>query len=243
MFDKAIIQTDRFMDLSMSSKALYFLLGMEADDEGFVSYKMVMRIHGGNEDDIKVLVAKGFLIMFDSGVVVVTDWHTNNYLNKTRIKPTRYQAEKIQLSLIPIDNTDGFTNDKKYVFNICSTRREENRIEEKRREENIHTEKVKKVDEVPLIIKAFEDIDPKNKTYYGHKGQRSACTFLIKEYGLDSTLEAVDFIKGIYSKEVLPEYFPSINSPYELKEKWTKVQQFVKRLQTQKIKETNSMIW
>lgn len=107
--------------------------------------------------------------------------------------------------------------------------------------ENI--EKPKNTDEVPLIIKAFEEIDPKNKTYYGHKGQRSACTFLIKEYGLDSTIEAIEFLKGIYSREVLPEYFPSINSPYDLKEKWTKVQQFVKRLQTQKIKETNSMIW
>lgn len=78
MFDRAIIDTDRFMDLSMSSKALYFLLGMEADDEGFVSYKKVMRAHGGNEDDIKVLTAKGFLIQFESGVVVITDWHKNN---------------------------------------------------------------------------------------------------------------------------------------------------------------------
>lgn len=99
MFDKAIIDTDRFMDLAISSKALYFLLGMEADDEGFVSYKKVMRIHGGNEDDVKVLIAKRFLIGFQSGVVVITDWNKNNWLDKRRIKPTEYQTEKKMISV------------------------------------------------------------------------------------------------------------------------------------------------
>lgn len=121
MFDRAIIDTDRFMDLGMSSKAMYFLLGMEADDEGFVSYKKVLRIHGGNEDDVKLLIAKGFLIHFPSGVVVVTDWNVNNYLDKNRIRPTEYQAEKSQL---------GLTEDKKYVFNKCLTSIEEKRVEE-----------------------------------------------------------------------------------------------------------------
>lgn len=101
MFDKAIIDTDKFMDLPMSSKALYFLLGMEADDEGFVSYKKVMRVHGGNEDELKILIAKKFLIAFESGVVVITDWNTNNYLDKNRIRETEYQNEKRNLVLTP----------------------------------------------------------------------------------------------------------------------------------------------
>lgn len=122
MFAKAIIDTDRFMDLSISAKAIYFLLGMEADDEGFVSYKKVMRIHGGNEDDVKVLVAKKFLLAFDSGVVVITDWNSNNYLNKNRIKETEYQKEKKQLLL---------TDKGKYEFNNGLTSIEESSIEEK----------------------------------------------------------------------------------------------------------------
>lgn len=126
MFDKAIIDTDKFMDLSMSSKALYFLLGMEADDEGFVSYKKVMRIHGGNEDDIKILVAKKFLIIFDSGVVVITDWNTNNYLDKNRIRNTEHQIEKDLLLL---------TQYRKYELNIGSTSIEEYRGGEYRGEE------------------------------------------------------------------------------------------------------------
>ena len=65
MFDKAIIDTDRFMDLPLSSKALYFLLGIEADDEGFVSTKKILRVHGGSDDDIKILIAKEFVIPFE----------------------------------------------------------------------------------------------------------------------------------------------------------------------------------
>lgn len=124
MFDRAIIDTDRFMDMSMSTKALYFLLGMEADDEGFVSYKKVMRIHGGNDDDIKVLQAKNFIIKFDSGVVVITDWNANNYLDKSRIKATEYQTEKEQLAL---------TDTRRYVFNngLTLVKPEEYRVEEK----------------------------------------------------------------------------------------------------------------
>lgn len=127
MFDRAIIDTDKFMDLPMSTKAIYFLLGMEADDEGFVSYKKVIRIHGGNDDDVKVLTAKGFLIAFNSGVVVITDWNSNNYLNQSRIKPTEYQKERQQLLL---------TEQGKYEFNTCSTSIEESSIEENRIEEN-----------------------------------------------------------------------------------------------------------
>ena len=99
MFDKAIIDNDKFMDLSMASKALYFLLGMEADDEGFVSYKKVMRVYGGNEDDVRVLAAKEFIIMFESGVIVITDWNSNNYLDKKRIKETKKKKKKSMLSL------------------------------------------------------------------------------------------------------------------------------------------------
>jgi len=121
MFDKAIVDTDRFMDLPISCKALYFLLGMEADDEGFVSYKKIIKIHGGSDDDVAVLIGKNFIIKFPSGVVVITDWNKNNYLDANRIKPTEYQPEKKMLEL---------TNDKRYVLNTCLTSIEESRVEE-----------------------------------------------------------------------------------------------------------------
>lgn len=175
MFDKAIIDTDRFMDLPMSAKALYFLLGMEADDEGFVSPKKVIRIHGGNEDDVKILTAKEFVIQFQSGVVVITDWNKNNWLDGRRTKPTEYQREKKQLAL---------TENKEYVLSnrlanaseclaetqengsksMLSKRlasREENSIEESRIEEkHIYGEfenvKLSKIEHSKLVEKLGE---------------------------------------------------------------------------------------
>jgi len=123
MFDKAVIDTDKFLDLPMSSKALYFLLGMEADDEGFVYGKKILRIHGGNDDDIKLLIAKEFIIPFDNGVVVITHWHENNWLDSRRSRATQYQKEKKMLYL---------TRNRHYVLSNSLARIEESRIEEKR---------------------------------------------------------------------------------------------------------------
>jgi hypothetical protein len=75
------------------------------------------------------------------------------------------------------------------------------------------------------IIKKFEDIDPKNKKYYGNKSQRASCDFLLDEYGLDKVFKVIDIIKR---KRGTP-YFPSITSPYELQQKWTKVGEALKR--------------
>ena len=94
MFDLAIINQDSFYDLPMDAKALYFLLGMEADDEGFVNPKKILRLYGGSEDSIKILIAKQYIIPFKSGVVVITDWKRNNYLDKNKIKQTIYLEEK-----------------------------------------------------------------------------------------------------------------------------------------------------
>lgn len=99
MFDRAIIETDSFLNVSMSAKAIYFLLGMEADDEGFVSPNRVIRLYGGELGDIKNLIDVGLIIPFQSGVVVITDWKQNNWLDNRRIKPTQYQEEKKQLEV------------------------------------------------------------------------------------------------------------------------------------------------
>lgn len=99
MFDKSIIETDSFSDLPMTAKAIYFLLGMEADDEGFVSPKRVLKLYGGSDDDIKVLKAKNYIIPFESGVVIITDWKQNNWLDSRRLKPTQYKEEKKLLAL------------------------------------------------------------------------------------------------------------------------------------------------
>jgi DnaD/phage-associated family protein len=97
MFDNEIISQDDFLDLPKEAIALYFLLGMNADDEGFIAPKKILRLYNISEDNLKVLIIKGFVIPFESGVVVITDWKSNNYLDKNKIAPTIYQAEKKQL--------------------------------------------------------------------------------------------------------------------------------------------------
>lgn len=94
MFDKTIIDSDKFLELPITSQALYFHLNMRADDDGFVdNWKSISRIVGAKEDDIKILIAKSFIIPFESGVIVIKHWRINNYLQKDRKKTTRHIEE------------------------------------------------------------------------------------------------------------------------------------------------------
>jgi hypothetical protein len=107
MFAKTIIDSDAFIDMPVSSRLLYYDLGMRADDDGFVnSPKKIMRMIGATDDDIKLLIAKKFIIPFESGVVVIKHWRINNYLRGDRYKGTTYTKEK---SLLQIDDKGAYT--------------------------------------------------------------------------------------------------------------------------------------
>lgn len=100
MFNKAITNDDNFLEMPMSSQVLYFHLSMNADDDGFVNnWKSIMRMTGTKDDDLKVLIAKQYIIPFESGVIVIKHWRLNNYLQKDRIIPTQYQEELKQLQV------------------------------------------------------------------------------------------------------------------------------------------------
>lgn len=95
MFSKRITDTDKFLDMSLSTQALYFHLNMAADDDGFIDRpKTIQRTIGASEDDFKILVAKQFIVPFDSGVVVIKDWYIHNFIRKDTYQPTLYQEEK-----------------------------------------------------------------------------------------------------------------------------------------------------
>jgi hypothetical protein len=95
MFDLGIIDTDLFLEMPQSTQNLYFHLGMRADDDGFVSNpKKIIRIIGANEDDLKILFSKEFIIPFESGIVVIRHWKLNNYIRKDRYVETIYKEEK-----------------------------------------------------------------------------------------------------------------------------------------------------
>src|SRR5699024_10380934 len=90
--------TDLFLDMPMSAQCLYFHLNMSADDDGFIgNAKTIRRMIGASEDDLKLLLAKEFLIPFDNGVVVIKDWKIHNYIQKDRYNETIYKDEKSTL--------------------------------------------------------------------------------------------------------------------------------------------------
>ncbi|WP_099313661.1 DnaD domain-containing protein [Clostridium paraputrificum] len=100
MFAKTIIDSDAFLDMSLSTQALYFHLSMRADDDGFVNNpKKIQRMIGSGDDEMKMLIAKKFIIPFDSGVCVIKHWRIHNYIQKDRYKETVYKEEKSYLLL------------------------------------------------------------------------------------------------------------------------------------------------
>lgn len=100
MFAKQIIDSDAFLDMPLSTQTLYFHLSMRADDDGFINNpKKIQRMIGASEDDLKVLIAKRFIIPFESGIVVIKHWRIHNYIQKDRYKPTAYTEERAQLKL------------------------------------------------------------------------------------------------------------------------------------------------
>jgi hypothetical protein len=100
MFSSQIVTSDGFLEMPLTSQALYFHLGMSADDDGFVSPRKILRMTGAGEDDLKVLISKRFVIPFNSGVIVITHWKQNNYLRNDRYTPTIYKDEMNHLSTI-----------------------------------------------------------------------------------------------------------------------------------------------
>lgn len=106
MFSLDVVDTDRFLDMPSSTQALYFHLGMRADDDGFVaSPKRTTAMCGCSADDLNLLAAKGFVKPFESGVLVIVDWKKNNLIRPDRYTPTQFQKEKAQLGLPAVNQS------------------------------------------------------------------------------------------------------------------------------------------
>ena len=102
MFAKTIIDSDAFLDMPLTTQALYFHLSMRADDEGFINNpKKIQRMLGCTDDDSRILIARQFLLPFESGVLVVKHWRIHNYIQRDRSKDTMYQNERKMLLVNP----------------------------------------------------------------------------------------------------------------------------------------------
>ena len=107
MYSKDITDSDPFIELSSAAQALYFHLNQGADDDGFNNQvQMAMWKAHASIDDLKVLMAKNFVIRFENGIIVIKHWRLHNTLRKDRYTPTNYQEE---LSLLGIKENGAYT--------------------------------------------------------------------------------------------------------------------------------------
>ena len=112
MFSKKITDTDKFLDMPLSTQALYFHLNMDGDDDGFVGNpKTIKKKIGANDNDLDLLVFKQFIIPFENGVIVIKDWRIHNTLRNDRYTPTIYQEEKKALDSGLLSNVSGWLPD------------------------------------------------------------------------------------------------------------------------------------
>lgn len=107
MFSNQIIDSDAFLEMPLSTQALYFHLSMKGDDEGFVNNpKKIARMIGASEDELKLLLVKKFIIGFENGVVVIKHWKIHNYIRGDRLRSTSYTEER---SLLETKDNGAYT--------------------------------------------------------------------------------------------------------------------------------------
>ena len=100
MFTMKIVDSDAFLEMPLSTQCLYFHLNMRADDDGFIgNTKRIMKITGASEDDLRLLIAKRFVLTFEDGVIVIKHWRMHNTLSRDRYTETPYIDEKRMLLL------------------------------------------------------------------------------------------------------------------------------------------------
>lgn len=114
MFTMKIVGSDSFLDMPLSTQCLYFHLNMRADDDGFIGNpKRICKLIGCNDDDLKLLIAKRFVLVFDNGVIVIKHWRMHNTIQKDRYTPTTYCDELKQL---------GIKDNKSYTLSPMETK-------------------------------------------------------------------------------------------------------------------------
>ena len=117
MFTKRITESDAFLDMPSSTQMLYFHFSMNADDDGFVNNpKKIQKMCGASDDDFKLLIAKSFIILFDSGIIVIKHWKMHNYIQTDRYRPTDYLEEK---SMLGIKSNKAYTLDVSKMDTEC----------------------------------------------------------------------------------------------------------------------------
>ena len=201
MMSKSVIDTDVFLDMPTSTQCLYFQLLLRADDDGFLkNAKTIMRTVGASQDDMKLLIAKQYLILFDSGTIVIKHWRIHNYIKKDRYKPTDCEETRLidvndkgeYILLEPTCIQNGTTTKPTFIQNGTSGKV---RLEiELGKSKGSVNKKIKKESALSADVKRqklFASYQEKIKPISGSvEGDRLSS--LLDDYGLDLCLKAID---------------------------------------------------
>lgn len=230
MFSKSVARTDHFLDMSQSVQNLYFHLGIEADDDGFVSPKMVMRMLGSTSDDLQVLVAKGFVIPFQSGVIVIRHWRENNYIQADRYKASIYpEREKLLIDKSGIyqheDEYDPQNPDNEPLKRLDTKCIQDVRVGKVRlgkdtTEQSSEIVIVKDEEEKPSRpdrrtsdkLAVFRLFGEEKKPWWIHKHQRDDALALFDAYTIDQLKKAISIARANRDDQ----FCPKINTPSDL---------------------------
>lgn len=186
MFTKKITESDAFLDMPSSSQMLYFHLSMNADDDGFVNNpKKIQRMCGAADDDFKLLLAKRFLLSFESGVIVIKHWKMHNYIQSDRYKPTDYIEEK---SMLGIKQNKAYTFDKSQCI-------ESEEISLEPQEESQEVFAKKSFEELILEFNISDYLLDALKDWLAYKKERR---FTYKERGMKSLVKTLSEKSGQY---------------------------------------------
>jgi hypothetical protein len=218
MFSPDIVKSEEFITMPISSQALYFHLGMDADDDGFIQPKITMRLLGANDDDLKVLLTKRFLLHFEGGVVVIKHWLIHNMIRADRHKPTRFQKEK---------NTLKIKGNKAYTDKNMLGCQDDNQMSAQVRLGKVRLGKVNMSPNGDGINKIFdifyESINP--SINYGNKTSRNATKWLIDKMGLDKTIGLAEYAITLHGVD----FAPTITTPFQLKDKLSVLMAYYKK--------------
>ena len=224
MFSKDITGSDAFRDMPTSSQNLYFHLGMEADDDGFLgNYKALMRGVGSTDDDLKILLTKRFLLLFKSGVIVVKHWLINNTVRSDRYNETKYLEEKKSLY---IKENKGYTEVATNGIPLG------NPVEDRKGKKSIGETKVSQAIEVKdepekprekkdtSYLKVFELWGKYPLNWRKNRTEIFAAKNILVEHGLINASKALKFALD----NSLDEMCPKVLKPSDLDRKWVNLQ-------------------
>src|SRR3990167_9268741 len=243
MFSTKITSSSQFLMMAQSAQNLYFHLGMNADDDGFVEHFTIMRMTESKPDDLNVLQVRKFVKVFDDRVLIIRDWKINNNIRSDRYTPSKYlQIYKNELKLIAKESQKaGIPNDNQMV-DVVQSSIDKSSIDKIRLDKDTNTilatskdVAVKEPDLINLLIDKFKEINPSYKNFFANKTQRGCLGRLVEQFGTEHIGRVIDMLPSIQG---VP-YAPTITTPKELEDKIAALKSFI---QKEQVKNNKSFI-